>query len=155
MGALFPRIIAFPNLLLAAKRASRAKRFRPNVAQFALSMEEELHALRQELISHRYRPGSYRTFVLRDKKPRLISAAPFRDRVVHHALCHVIEPIIDRSFLFDSYACRKGKGTHAAIERASHYARRFPYVLESRSHAIFPEHRSSRVGRAARQAYLG
>lgn len=138
MGALFPRIIAFPNLLLAAKRASRGKRFRPNVAQFSLSMEEELHALRQDLISHRYRPGTYRTFVLREKKPRLISAAPFRDRVVHHALCNIIEPLVERSFLFDSYACRKEKGTHAAIERASHYARRFPYILKADIAQYFP-----------------
>jgi retron-type reverse transcriptase len=138
MGSLFPNIVAFPNLLLAAKRASKGKRFRPNVARFSLHMEEELHALRQELVSHRYRPGSYRTFVLREKKPRLISAAPFRDRVVHHALCNIIEPIIDRSFLFDSYACRKGKGTHAAIERASQFARRFPYVLKADIAQYFP-----------------
>lgn len=138
MGSLFSKIVAFQNVLLAAKRASRGKRFRPNVARFALTLEEELHALRDELVSHRYRPGPYRTFVLREKKPRLISAAPFRDRVVHHALCNVIEPIIERSFLFDSYACRKGKGTHAAIERASSHARRYPYVLKADIAHYFP-----------------
>jgi len=138
MGSLFSEIVAFPNLMLAAKRAARGKRFRPNVARFSLQLEEELHALRQSLTSHSYRPGSYRTFVLREKKPRLISAAPFRDRVVHHALCNVVEPIIERSFLFDSYACRKGKGTHAAIERASHYARRFGYVLKCDVAQYFP-----------------
>ncbi len=138
MGALFDKIVAFPSLMLAAERASKGKRFRPNVAQFTLQLEDELHALRQELLVQTYRPGPYRTFMLREKKPRLISAAPFRDRVVHHALCNVIELIIDRSFLFDSYACRKGKGTHTAIERASHYARRFPYVLKADIAQYFP-----------------
>ena len=135
---MFDTIVAFPNLMLAAKRASKGKRFRPNVAQFTLQLEEELHHLSQELQARNYQPGPYRTFILREKKPRLISAAPFRDRVVHHALCNVIEPILDRSFLFDSYACRKGKGTHAAIERASHYARRFPYVLKADIAQYFP-----------------
>lgn len=130
MGSLFSKIIAFPNLLLAAKRAARGKRYRSNVAAFTLALEEELHGLQQELMSHSYRPGRYRTFVIRDKKPRLISAAPFRDRVVHHALCNMIEPIFDRGFLDDSYACRKGKGTHTAINRASGFASRFRFVLK-------------------------
>jgi retron-type reverse transcriptase len=73
-----------------------------------------------------------------EKKPRFISAAPFRDRVVHHALCQVIEPIFERGFLYDSYACRKGKGTHAAVERASFYARRFQYVLKCDVEKYFP-----------------
>ncbi len=138
MGSVFGQIVAFPNLLLAAKRATKGKRFRPNVAQFTLRLEDELHRLRRELLDQTYRPGSYRTFVLREKKPRVISAAPFRDRVVHHALCNVIEPIFERGFLYDSYACRKGKGTHAAIQRASDYARRFPYVLKADIAQYFP-----------------
>ncbi len=138
MGTLFERVTSFPNLLHAARLASRGKRFRSNVAAFGLNLEEELHGLQQELITRIYRPGPYRTFVIRDKKPRFISAAPFRDRVVHHALCNVIEPIFDRGFLFDSYACRKGKGTHAAVERASTYARRFRYVLKCDLEKYFP-----------------
>lgn len=138
MGTLFERVISFPNLLHAAHLAGRGKRFRPNVAAFGLNLEEELHRLQQELITRTYRPGPYRTFVIRDKKPRFISAAPFRDRVVHHALCNSIEPIFDRGFLFDSYACRKGKGTHAAVERASTYARRFRYVLKCDLEKYFP-----------------
>ena len=138
MGALFTRITSFANLLLAARLASKGKRFRPNVATFNLNLEEELHGLQQELIARTYRPGPYRTFLIRDKKPRFISAAPFRDRVVHHVLCNVIEPVFDRSFLFDSYACRTGKGTHAAVDRASHYARRFRYVLKCDMEKYFP-----------------
>ncbi|WP_447972702.1 reverse transcriptase domain-containing protein [Nitrospira sp. Kam-Ns4a] len=138
MGGLFDRLTAFANLLDAARAASRGKRFRPNVLAFSLALEEELHALRAELCARTYRPGPYRTFILQEKKPRLISAAPFRDRVVHHALCNVIEPIFERGFLYDSYACRKGKGTHAAVERASTYARRFRYVLKCDVAKFFP-----------------
>jgi hypothetical protein len=138
MGSLFEKIVAFPNLILAAKRATKGKRFRPDVAQFTLRLEEELHGLRQALLAHSYKPGAYRIFVLREKKPRLISAAPFRDRVVHHALCNVVEPLFERGFVYDSYACRKGKGTHAAIERASHYARKFSYVLKADIAQYFP-----------------
>ncbi len=138
MGTLFQRITSFPNLLYAARLASRGKRFRPNVAAFSLNLEDELHRLQQELIARSYRPGPYRTFVIHEKKPRFISAAPFRDRVVHHALCNIIEPIFDRGFLYDSYACRKGKGSHAAVERASSYARRFRYVLKCDVEKYFP-----------------
>ena len=138
MGALFTRITSFANLLLAGRLASRGKRFRANVAAFNLNLEEELHGLQQELAERTYRPGPYETFIVHDKKPRLISAAPFRDRVVHHVLCNVIEPIYDRSFLYDSYACRTGKGTHAAVDRASHYARRFRYVLKCDMEKYFP-----------------
>lgn len=138
MGSLFDRLTAFSNLLKAARLASRGKRVRPNVLAFSLNLEEELHALCAELDARTYRPGAYRTFIIHEKKPRLISAAPFRDRVVHHALCNVIEPIFERGFLYDSYACRKGKGTHAAVERASCYARRFRYVLKCDVAKFFP-----------------
>src|SRR5262249_13122098 len=70
--------------------------------------------------------------------PRLISAAPYRDRVVHPALCNVLEPIFERSFVFDSYACRAGKGTHAAVRRCQEYARRFRYVLKGDIRKYFP-----------------
>jgi retron-type reverse transcriptase len=134
----FDRLTSFPNLLLAAQRAQRGKRVRPNVAAFWLNREQELVRLQEGLRTRTYRPGPYRTFILHEKKPRLISAAPFRDRVVHHALCNIIEPIFERGFLFDSYACRKGKGTHAAVERASAYARRFRYVLKCDIEKYFP-----------------
>ncbi len=64
------------------------------------------------------------SFYIHEPKRRLISAAPFKDRVAHHALCNVIEPLIERSFFFDSYANRVGKGTHRALDRAQQFARR-------------------------------
>jgi retron-type reverse transcriptase len=90
------------------------------------------------LRSQTYAPGPYRTFTIRDPKVRLISAAPYRDRVVHHALCAVLEPIFEQTFIFDSYACRPGKGTHAAVDRFSRFARRYPYVLKCDVRKYFP-----------------
>ncbi|MBV8611148.1 MAG: group II intron reverse transcriptase domain-containing protein [Singulisphaera sp.] len=75
---------------------------------------------------------------LHEGKARQISAAPFRDRVVHHALTGVLEPIFERSFVFDSYACRKGKGTHAAVDRCQGFARRYRYVLKADVRKFFP-----------------
>jgi retron-type reverse transcriptase len=127
---LYPRITAFENLLAAARKAQRGKRFKPATARFNLNLEGELLKLQRQLNGQTYRHGGYRDFWIHDPKQRLISAAPYRDRVVHHALCNIIEPIFDRTFIHDSYACRQGKGTHAAVERYSAFARRYPYVLK-------------------------
>lgn len=86
--------------------------------------------LQEELIEGSYRHGEYTDFVIHDPKSRVISAAPYRDRVVHHALCNVIEPLFDRTFIFDTYACRRGKGTHAAVRRYSEFSRKNRYVLK-------------------------
>jgi len=137
-GNLYPAIIDFENLLTAAHRARRGKRYRPDVAAFHFRQEEELLRLREELASKTYQPGPYRAFYIRDPKRRLISAAPYRDRVVHHALCQVIEPVFERGFIFSSYANRVGKGTHAALDRATYYARRYPYALKCDIEKYFP-----------------
>jgi RNA-directed DNA polymerase len=95
---------------------ARGKRSRLDVARFLLNLESELWLLRRELEEERYHPGPYRSFRVRDPKPRLISAAPFRDRVVHHALTQVLEPIFERRFSKDSFACREGFGTHGIAQ---------------------------------------
>jgi retron-type reverse transcriptase len=127
---LFEKIISFENLLKASQKAQRGKRFKPATARFNLDLEKELLRLQRELSQGTYRHGAYVDFIIRDPKLRLISAAPYRDRVVHHALCNIIEPIFDKTFIYDTYACRKGKGTHAAIDRYSHFARKNRYVLK-------------------------
>ncbi len=137
-GHLFERLVSFENLLAAAKAARRGKRFKTNVARFDFDLERELVALQQELRSQTYRPGPYHTFTIREPKTRLISAAPYRDRVVHHALCRIIEPIFDQTFITDSYACRVGKGTHLAVDEFSRHARRFRYVLKCDIAKYFP-----------------
>lgn len=85
--------------------------------EFSYNLEDNLLQLREELLSQSYKHGGYKKFIVSDSKKRVIKAAPFRDRVVHHALCNVIEPIFDKGFIYDSYACRKGKGIHRAIKR--------------------------------------
>ncbi|MGH9719177.1 MAG: reverse transcriptase domain-containing protein [Bryobacteraceae bacterium] len=129
-GNLWPQLSSFANLLLAAERAAAGKRRRPDVAAFNLNLEPELAQLRRELLDGSYQPGPYRTFRVDDPKPRTISAAPFRDRVVHHALTQVLEPIFERRFSKDSFACRRGFGTHKALERAREGARRHRHVLK-------------------------
>lgn len=135
---LFPQLVAFANLYQAYRKARRGKRNRTEVAAFEFDLEANLFQLQEDLTTQRYTPGPYRNFYVRERKLRLISAAPFRDRVVHHALCNVIDPIGEPRFIFDTYACRPGKGTHKAIDRCQQYARRFDYVLQCDIHQFFP-----------------
>jgi retron-type reverse transcriptase len=137
-GNLWDGMISFENLLRAAEKARRGKRFRPPAARFFFHLERELWRLHEELVAKTYRPGPYRTFKIYEAKKRQISAAPFRDRVVHHALTGILEPIFERSFIHDSYACRKGKGTHAAVDRCQEFVRRFRYVLKADVRKYFP-----------------
>ena len=135
---LYPKITDFENLYLAFKKGARGKRGKSDVAAFEYKLEENLLALQAELQNDSYQPGEYFSFRILDPKPRLISAAPFRDRVVHHALCRVIEPIWERKFIHDSYACRVGKGTHAALDRVTEFSRRYRYVLQCDIEHFFP-----------------
>jgi retron-type reverse transcriptase len=134
----FTQLTSWDNLLLAYRKASKGKRGHPNVAAFEYKLEDNLLQLQRELKAQTYQPGEYHSFYIHDPKKRLISAAPFRDRVVHHALCNLIEPVFERSFIFDSYANRIGKGTHKAIDRAQQFARRFRYVLTCDVRQFFP-----------------
>jgi RNA-directed DNA polymerase len=135
---LFDALTSFENLCRAAHAAQRGKRFQPSVARFHYYLATHLLELRDELLGGRYRPGPYRTFTIYEPARRFISAAPYRDRVVHHALCNVVEPLFERSFIFDSYANRVGKGTHRALDRCTEYARRFRYVLQADIRLFFP-----------------
>jgi retron-type reverse transcriptase len=135
---LFSQIVSFGNLLDAAQRAAQGKRERPNVILFFAKLEDNLWDLRQELSDRTYQPGGYSTFSIYRPKPRMISAAPFRDRVVHHALIQVVGPLLERSFIHDSYANRVGKGTHRAIRRFQWFLRRHRYVLQCDIRKYFP-----------------
>ena len=135
---LFSQIVSFSNLLDASHKAARGKRERPNVILFFHGLEDNLWKLSQDLSDRTYRPGGYATFSIYRPKPRMISAAPFRDRVVHHALINVIGPLLERSFIHDSYANRVGKGTHRAIRRFQWFLRRHRYVLMCDIRKYFP-----------------
>ena len=120
---------AWDNLLLAWQKASRGKRGKPGVATFEHRLADRLLVLQDALRDGTWRPGGYVHFVIREPKRRRISAAPFADRVVHHALCNVIEPVFEGLFIPDSFANRPGRGTHLALDRLQSLARRHRYVL--------------------------
>ncbi|MFC1467029.1 MAG: hypothetical protein ACFLMY_19520 [Candidatus Brachytrichaceae bacterium NZ_4S206] len=120
---MFDHLCSWDNLYLAYRRAAKGKRGRAAAATFEYRLEDNLFALQRELQEQVYRPGAYASFTIHEPKRRLISAAPFRDRVVHHALCNVIEPLFERKFIADSYANRIGKGTHRALNRCQELAR--------------------------------
>ena len=135
---LYSQIIAFENLLLAYKQARKGKKQTPTMHAFHFELEDNLWELHHELRCGQYQPGPYRSFYITDPKRRLISAAPFRDRVVHHALCQVIQPLFERKFIFHSYANRVGKGTHKAVDQAHQWVRQYPYVLKADLRKFFP-----------------
>lgn len=137
-NGLYSQICSFENLWKAADQAQRGKRFQENVAVFNLNREREIFRLKEELLSQTYYPGSYHEFFIYEPKKRLISAAPYRDRVVHHALCNIIEPIFEKTFIFDSYACRVGKGVHKAVDRFTKFCRNSQYVLKADISKYFP-----------------
>lgn len=129
-GHLFDAIIAFPNLWLAAHKAWRGKKDKARIADFYFHLERELLTLQDELITGSYQPRPYHVFEVTDPKRREIAAADFRDRVVHHALVNVLDPLFERRLIHDTYACRVGKGTHAAAQRAQTFSRRWPFFLK-------------------------
>jgi retron-type reverse transcriptase len=120
---LYPQVFEFSNLYNAYLLARRGKRYRKEVLVFTRDLEENLIQLQNELIWKSYKTGRYREFYVYEPKKRVVAALPFRDRVVQHALVSVIEPIWERRFIFDSYACRPGKGTHAGVNRAQRFMR--------------------------------
>ena len=136
---LYPRICAFDSLYQAHRQARRGgKRKHPQVAEFEHNLGENLLRLQEELETQTYRPGPYYNFIVIERKERKISAAPYRDRVVHHALINVINPIFEARYIHDTYANRKDKGTHRALDRAQYFARRYPYVLKCDVRQFFP-----------------
>jgi retron-type reverse transcriptase len=135
---LWTKIITFDNLYLASRKAQKSKRFRDNVLEFNDQIENNLFQLQQELQTQTYQPGEYRSFRIYDPKPRLISAAPYRDRIVHHALCNIIVPLMEKSFIYDSYANRIGFGSHRALRRFTEFARSSRYILQCDIKKYFP-----------------
>lgn len=140
-GNLYGKICTFDNLLLAFKKARLGKRYKNNVLKFSYYLEKELYILQQALQNETYEPGDYFTFRVYEPKERVIMALPFNDRVVQHALVNIIEPLFNKSFIYDSYACRVGKGTHKGIIRAKQFIRqagRGCYILKADVKKFFP-----------------
>ena len=129
-ASLWTQMLEWDNLFLAFRNARRGKRQQSEIQHFELNLEYELTDIRHSLQQHRYQPGSFRQFHVTDRKTRLISAAPFRDRVVQHALMNIAEPIIDRHFIKHSYASRKNKGVHRAVQQYQAWAKQYRYALK-------------------------
>lgn len=138
VGNIFESVCSFDNLLMAAQRAQRAKRYRPEVLRFNLRLEDNLVELGRELRESRYRPAGHRHFRVYEPKERWISATPYRDRVVHHAVCNIIEPVLDRGMIYDCWANRRGKGSHRAVLRYQQFADRYRFTLKMDIRKYFP-----------------
>ena len=129
-GNLFEKICDIQNLHEAYYKASKNKRFTSGYINFRKDSETNLEKLRKSLVDGKYTHGQYRHFIITDPKQRLISAASFPDRVIHHAIMNVLEPVFERQFIFHTYACRKEKGTHAAARYAFKCAGRSEFFLK-------------------------
>lgn len=114
---LYERIYDFDNLYTAYLKARAGKRYKNEVLRFSQNLEEEIITLQNELIWGTYKTGPYKKFIIYEPKKREISALPFKDRVAHHTICNIIEPLFEKKFINDSYACRTGKGTHIGSAR--------------------------------------
>ena len=118
---LYDEIISLDNLTLAWKKARKGKTNKDYVIEFESNLDGNLKALHDELENFTYKPIPLKTFILRDPKTRKISKSAFRDRVVHHATVNILEPIFDKTFIYDSCANRKCKGSLFAVSRFDHF----------------------------------
>ncbi len=138
-NTLYQKVCSIENLMHAGHRTLLyGRRYKREGALFKLHYEKHLLQIRQELINKTYKHSAYRSFTIFEPKQRLVLAAPLKDRVVHHALHDVIEPIMDKKFIYDSYACRQNKGTHAAITRAQHFLQANQYFVHLDVKKYFP-----------------
>lgn len=120
---LYQQIYDFENLHRAYLQARRCKRYKGDVLRFSANLEDNLINIQNHLIWKTYQVGRYNYFKVYEPKERLIAAPSFIDRVVHHALCNIIEPIFEKSMIYDSYACRVGKGTLSGVLRTTRFLR--------------------------------
>ncbi len=121
---LYEKVISLSNLILAWRKARKGKTKKNYVKEFEKDTLGNLLRLQKELSEQTYSPKLLVTFILRDPKTRKISKSAFRDRIVHHALCNVIEPIFEKLFINDSCANRIGKGNLFALKRFDEFKRK-------------------------------
>ena len=126
----FEAVYAMENLYHAWHKVSLGKSSKASILNFYRNLDSNLSSIADDLKNSCYKPGLYNCFKIKEPKERLISAAPVRDRVVHHALLNYYEPVFERHLIYDSYACRVGKGTHKAVLRAFHFAKSNRYFLK-------------------------
>lgn len=129
-GYLFEKLYDYENLVKAFNKSFRGLRKKELNSEYYFFLEGNLLSLQSRLKSKTYQPSKYRYFKIYEPKERLISVAGFEDRIVHHALVNILEPIYEKIFIYDSYATRKGKGSHRAIARAQYFLKRNRWFLK-------------------------
>jgi RNA-directed DNA polymerase len=127
---LFDRISEFENLRLAFDKAARGRRGQAVVRQFAASLNQRIATMSLAIADGTFPIGRFQQFLIRDPKERVITAPCFDERVLHHAIMNICEPVMDRWLIDDTFACRTGKGRESAIERAQRFARSAAWSLK-------------------------
>ncbi|MCF7793247.1 MAG: reverse transcriptase/maturase family protein [Candidatus Cloacimonetes bacterium] len=130
IGYIYQEIYSWKNLVTAFKKARKSKRSKEEVADFEYNLENNLLNIQESLLQNNFSFSGYKHFIIKEPKERLISCAPFKDRVVHHAICNILEPILDKSMIADTFACRRGKGLHHAVRRAFWMYQQCEYVYK-------------------------
>jgi hypothetical protein len=130
LNHLFDQIVEYGNIRLAFLKAVRGKRSSPAVINFCQNTGDNLAALRDTLRTLNCEWGNYHSFLITDPKLRVISSAPVEQRIMHHAIMNVLDPVFERPMIYHSYACRRGKGTHAAVRHAFLQCRSRPCFLK-------------------------
>lgn len=132
-GSTYAKIVTFENLYTSAFQCAKGKSESPAKIKFFSNLEENLIDLFEELSAGTYKPSKYHEFLIFEPKMRTITAPNFRDRVVHRAIYNVLYPLFDKSFIFDSYACREQKGSHAGADRVQSFMQnpRNTYALQA------------------------
>jgi len=129
-GYLFDKICTYENLCLAFTKAAKGKHDRLEVIGFKKAFDKNIEKLQMDLLNRSPDIGHYYFFKVFDPKPRDICAASFPERILHHAIMNICEPILEKYAIYDSYACRKNKGTHAAIDRAKKFCKNNTWYLK-------------------------
>jgi hypothetical protein len=129
-NGLYEQIHTHENLCLAFWKAAKGKQDRQAVIAYRSDFDSRIRQLQGELLRHEPQIGRYRFFSVHDPKRRRICAAAFPERVLHHAIMNICEPLLEAYAIFDTYACRKGKGNRKALARAQHFARRHHWYLK-------------------------
>ncbi len=121
---LYEKLYSIDNLISAFKKARKGKSKKAYVINFESNLERNIAMLQKDLRLKKYNPNKLKKFIIRDPKTRTIHSSIFRDRIVHHAIINLIQPIYEKIFIYDSFASRKSKGTHAAVERFESFVRK-------------------------------
>lgn len=136
---LFDKIVDKDNLLLAYKKAKKHKSWQQKVIRVEKDLDNLIEELRLSLINGTYKTAEYRTKKIYEPKERTIYVLPFYpDRIVHHAIMNILEPIWDNLFISDSYACRNGKGQHKGSQKCMEFVRKNKYCLKCDISKFYP-----------------